>query len=142
MKNITMVVMYLVVGGNILNNSWEYNELNPIEYARAEEPEVVEPEVVLIEAVVEWTEERIMEEIRNTFPEEPEKMIQVAWCESRLKPDAKGPTQDYGIFQLHDPSHDLSGIDVFNPKDNIAFARKLYDQSGKQPWKASEKCWK
>ena len=132
--------MIVVIGGNILKNAEEWNRSNPIQYAQAEEP----PRVILIGTTTPpWTEERIKQRIRDTFPEQPELMIKVAKCESGLKPLAEGPTHDKGIFQIHIPSHknNLDGVDVFDPADNIAFARKLYDESGTQPWNASRKCW-
>lgn len=90
---------------------------------------------------MDWTTDRIKEEIRNVFPEDPETMIRIAKCESGFLPHVEGPTDDHGIFQLHAPSHDLSGIDVYDPGENIAFARKLYDESGTQPWNSSKNCW-
>lgn len=103
-----------------------------VEVANAQEPE--EPKTVLIEEHIVWSEDRIIEEIEKTFPEDPQTALAIAKCESGLKPNAVGPTNDHGIFQLHEPSHDLSEIDVYDPKENIAFARKLYDESGWQPW--------
>jgi hypothetical protein len=122
--------------------TWQHYELKNItEYtaqtAHAEEA----PKMVLIGVHIEWTEERIKREIREVFPEQPELMIRVAECESQLDRYAEGPTSDFGVFQLHEPSHDLSGVDVFDPKENIAFARKLYDANGLQPWEASRHCW-
>ncbi len=65
-------------------------------------------------------------------------MIAIAQCESGLNPEAKGPTQDGGIFQIHMPSHGermkALGLDIWNPEDNVKFARMLYDESGITPW--------
>ena len=113
-------------------------ERKPVEYQVE-----AKTETVLIEEKIEWTPARVEKEIREVFPENPETMIAVAKCESGLVPDAEGPTQDSGIFQIHRPSHarNLEGIDLKDPAENIRFARKLYDESGLQPWKASRKCW-
>lgn len=137
MKHIALVLVLGVIGGNIVYNSYVIPASQPIVYAA--EPE--EPRVIQLEVVTNWTEEKIKQKIRDTFPEQPELMVKIAWCESRWKPDAKGPTDDHGIFQLHAPSHDLSAIDVYDPKENIEFARKLYDQNGTRPWTSSKRCW-
>lgn len=129
----------LIIGGiigGITLNTWYESASAPIVYAAASEPIELKP--VLYRA--ETQEERIIRKIEEAFPEEP-RMVKVAWCESRYNPRAIGPTQDFGLFQLHNPSHDLSGIDVFDVDDNIAFARKLYDQYGLKPWRASADCW-
>lgn len=73
------------------------------------------------------------------FPEDATRAIAVANCESGLNQDAVGPTQDYGLFQIHLPSHQQRalqlGLDVVNSiEDNIAFARLLYDEQNWNPW--------
>jgi len=103
-----------------------------------------EPVVILIGTTtqpIEWTEEKIIEHIHKVFPEAPKLMERIAWCESRLDPKAQGPTDDHGIYQLHNPSHDLSEIDVYDVEQNVAFARRLYDETGTTPWNASRTCW-
>lgn len=108
-------------------------------YAAVEQPNL--GEVIQIKLI--YNEAQITEMIRETFPEEPETMLRVARCESGLIPTAQGPTNDHGIYQIHVPSHSarIVGLDLYDPKVNIAFARKLYDESGKNPWNASRKCW-
>lgn len=142
MKNIIAGITVVMCGVNIFGGASAYNVAHPVVYAREPEP----PKEVLIEVrktPIEWNKERIVQEIRETFPEQPDLMVKVAQCESGLIPTAKGPTHDGGIFQIHVPSHkdNLVGVDIFDPADNIAFARKLYDQGGLQPWSASKHCW-
>lgn len=76
--------------------------------------------------------------IKQTFPEDVERALAIAKCESGFNPNAKGPTQDSGIFQLHEPSHgkrmEKLGLDPFDVEDNVAFARMLYDEQGWKPW--------
>ena len=110
------------------------NMSKPYVYASEYEEEVVEPKEVLIGTKIDWTRERIIKEIRDTFPEDPDTAVAIAKCESGLNPNAVGPTDDHGIFQLHAPSHGLEDIDVYDPKENIAFARKLYDERKWLPW--------
>lgn len=99
---------------------------------------VEEEEVIEIEVVIDWTKERIEKEIRATFPEDPETAIAIFKCESGLRPDAKGPTSDYGVAQIHQPSwdkvakrlgHEDYQTDV---RDNLAMARHIYDNAGKK----------
>ena len=134
MAMITGIVLGIVL------DVWYQKGSAPVVYASGQEVVLLE-KTVLIGTSITWSEERIKKEIRTVFPENPELMIKVAWCESRLLPDAQGPTDDHGIFQLHNPSHNLDGIDVYDPAENIRFARTLYDEYGLIPWKASAPCW-
>ena len=76
------------------------------------------------------------------FPEDSRTAIAVANCESGLNASAYNDKNyndsvDRGIFQLnstHDSRLRQLGLDPWNVEDNIAFARKLYDESGWQPW--------
>jgi hypothetical protein len=97
-----------------------------IEYVATEEPK----KEVQIEKTIE-------EKIRETFPEDPERAVAIAKCESNLIPSAVSPTHDYGIFQInhiHDARLKQLGLDKFRVDDNIAFARILYNERGFKPW--------
>jgi len=130
-----IVISTLIIVATV--DSYQRNVDHTIVYI-AEAHVEEEPEEVLIEVKIDWTTERIEKEIRDTFSEDPETAVKVAKCESGLKANAKGPTQDAGIFQIHLPSHqktlDSLGIDVWDVKDNIEFAHRLYQQSGWNPW--------
>lgn len=137
--------MFGIIGGQILTNSEEYNRAHPLVYVA--EAQVIEPREVLIEIQIDWTEERIIKEIENTFPDAPI-MIKVAKCESHYKNDAYNPTNnshDRGIFQLSQKYHgeemEELGLDPHDIQDNIKFARILYDRNGLTPWSASKGCW-
>lgn len=65
MKYIIIGVLASIIGGNIVANSWQYNEMNPIVYAK--EPEA--PREIRIEPVVEWTKERIKQEVETKAKE-------------------------------------------------------------------------
>ncbi len=112
-----------------------------INVVHAEEIATTTP--IMVEMRVSWTRKNIEDEIRSVFPEVADTMIRVAQCESGLKPSAQGQTNDHGIFQIHVPSHrkHLEGIDLTDPKENIAFARFLYDNGGLGHWSASKHCW-
>lgn len=64
-------------------------------------------------------------------------------CESGLQEKAVGPTQDYGVAQIHLPSHrgkvpgetDSEKIEwLFDYKNNLRLAKQIYDASGWYPW--------
>lgn len=86
------------------------------------------------EVVVEKT---IEEKIREAFPEDSDRAVQIAKCESGLRPEVVSHTNDSGIFQInhiHDKRLNELGLDKFNPDDNIKYARMLYDERGWKPW--------
>lgn len=95
-----------------------------------------EPREVQIEVIIDWTPERIEQEIRTMFPEEPNTAVAVFRCESNLKPTAVGPTQDYGLTQIHAPSWDKKakalGFEDYKTdvQDNLKMARYIYDSAG------------
>ena len=90
-----------------------------------------EPKVVLIEAV--WTEQAIKQRIRETFPEDPERAVAIAKCESNFNPKAVSPTNDHGLMQINKTVHKVEG-DIYDVETNLKFARKLYDERGFKPW--------
>jgi len=76
------------------------------------------------------------------FPEEPEKMLAIARCESSLNQDAVSPTRDFGVFQINEASwDDLStemGLDYKGSvRDNLLMARHVYEVQGLSAWV----CW-
>ncbi len=83
--------------------------------------------------------------IRETFPEQPNLMVEIARCESGLKPDAVSPTGDYGLLQINLKAHgerlEELGLDPLNLQDNLTYARMLYDNRGTDDWYMSEHCW-
>lgn len=80
--------------------------------------------------------------IKETFPDDYHNALAIASCESGLNPDAyngknKDGTTDGGLFQInssHDKRLKQLGLDKFDPEDNVAFAKILYDESGWRPW--------
>jgi len=98
----------------------------------------VEPREVRIEVRVNWTEERIEQEIRSVFHEDPDIAVRIAKCESGLRIDAKGPTQDYGLMQIHAPFWDAVARELgyhnyrTEVQDNLKMARYIYDNAGKK----------
>lgn len=81
-------------------------------------------------------------------------MTKVAWCESRhthINPSTgevlRGivNSSDVGVMQInlyyHEERAEMLGLDLFDLNDNMAYARKLYEEQGTQPWNASSACW-
>ncbi len=85
----------------------------------------------------------IEEKILAAFPEAPI-MLKVAMAESKLVPTAKNPhSSAKGLFQVLDGTWRDAGCtgNVLNEDDNIACARKLFEDSGLSPWEASREHW-
>jgi hypothetical protein len=76
--------------------------------------------------------------VRAAFPEDPETAVRIVECESRWNPLAVSHTDDHGLFQINaihlQPGGAGYGMDPYNPVENIAIARRLYDESGWHPW--------
>jgi hypothetical protein len=78
--------------------------------------------------------------IRRYFPEQYEKAVRVADCESNLDPNAVSPTNDHGLFQINYihrsrvNSMGYSWSQIYDPYVNSKVARALYDESGWRPW--------
>ncbi|MAZ29778.1 hypothetical protein CL655_00655 [bacterium] len=80
-------------------------------------------------------------------------MIQVARCESTFTHTLadgsvlKGrvDNRDTGVMQIntyyHGATMERMGLNVYDLKDNMAYARHLYETQGLQPWSASRPCW-
>lgn len=94
-------------------------------------PEVIfEPKTALVESVEDL--------IRQEFPENAEKMIEIAKCESQLNPEAYNPEWhngcqgSSGIFQVA-CVHGFEG-DLFDPEYNIKVAKEIYQSQGYNAW--------
>jgi len=92
--------------------------------------------------------QQIFEEIEKVFGENAGTAKRVACCENQGKPNCsyldpkkKGPTDDWGAFQIHRPSHQVPVRFLVNWRINIAIAKQLFDEQGWKPWRASKKCW-
>lgn len=117
----------------------------PIEYTQAAIPPVATTTPIIIE--VSYSKERVQELIKEAFPDAPI-MLKVAACESGFLQHAYNPTNgshDGGVFQISQKYHgqrmEKLGLDPYDVKDNIAYARILYDQNGLRDWSASKHCW-
>lgn len=95
------------------------------------------------ETHVYWQDKsNVVSLIRATFPEDSIRALAIARCESGYDPDALNVSnpdgsRDSGLFQInstHNSRVEELGLDVFDPEDNVTFARMLYDESGWDPW--------
>jgi len=124
-----------------------------VEVAEAEvvAPAPVEVEVRL-EVVYNWDKEKIIEEIKKAFPEDPETAVKIVKCESNFIVDIQskhqlsyGREQSFGLFQIHAIVWDRKAKQLgygdykTSPRDNIDMARYIYTSGGNswRPWS----CW-
>lgn len=143
MKQVFILVMMIVIGGNILKNAEQYNSEHPLVYTA--EAQVIEPRVVLIGTTTK--EKSIEEKIIETFPEDAETALKIAKCESELNPSAvnnrnKNGSVDKGLYQInsvHDKRVRELDLDLFDTDDNLKIARLLYEEHGWKPWVCSKK---
>ncbi len=90
--------------------------------------------------------------VRTYFSDIPV-LIQIARCESTFRHTLADGTvlrgtvdaADVGVMQIntryHKKAAEEMGLDLMNLKDNLAYARSLYEKQGTQPWSASSACW-
>lgn len=136
------VIAGIALGVILHGLTTDYDGSELIHHAEAATTTPIAKEV-RIAVEIDWTRERIIKEIRDTFPETPDLAVRIATCESGLVADIQsghvlsyGRERSYGIFQIHSPVwHDLAvklgyGDYRTDPADNIAMARYIYDQSG------------
>jgi hypothetical protein len=137
------IVIVGVALGNIGINSEQYNKEHPLVYTA--EAQVIEPRVILIGTTT--PEKTIEEKIKEAFPEDEITALKIAQCESGLNPNAhnnrnKNGSTDGGLYQInsvHDKRLNELGLDKYDIEDNIAFARRLYEENGWRPWVCSKK---
>lgn len=114
----------------------------------------IEPEVMVVEQVVEmpapyvtkidWNEERIIQEIEDTFPEDKETAVAIAKCESgscvSFRPDAVNPEEhhgcrgSYGLMQIACIHYEGNYDDLKDVSANLRLARQIYEREGWRPW--------
>lgn len=88
----------------------------------------------------EWEQSLSVEEqIRKTFPEDPETAIAVAKCESRLDNSRIGdthlPEPSYGLFQINrhwNPQFSVEELQTL--EGNLHAGREIYEEGGWNRW--------
>jgi len=134
MKQLIAVIVLGVIGGNIVLNSNQYNKEHPLVY----EAQAEEPAEVIIETKVEWTEERIKQEIdeqAKKYNVDPKVMHKVIKCESGYNPKALGDGgKSRGLVQIHSGYHNVSDEDAYNPQYAIEFLAKALSEGKGNLW--------
>jgi hypothetical protein len=92
------------------------------------------------------------EYVRNYFSDIPI-MVKIAQCESTFRHlDRDGNIHrgrvnrsDVGVMQINEYYHleeaENANYDIYTLEGNTAYARKLYEKKGTQPWISSKPCW-
>lgn len=94
--------------------------------------------------------EKVIERV-ETPNEIPPILAKIAKCESGgTHLDKNGQvlinkTKDVGLYQINVGIHGKKaselGLDLYNERDNEAFAVYLFENYGSEPWIHSKKCW-
>ncbi len=94
----------------------------------------------------------IEKQVRTYFADIPV-MAEIARCESQFRQYSKNGeilrgkvnTKDIGVMQINESYHLVRaqklGYDLTTVEGNMRYARRLYNESGSQPWVSSSPCW-
>lgn len=89
----------------------------------------------------------VARQLREAWPEDPDRAVAVGRCESTLRPAAENG-QHRGIMQIAVKVHadriaamGYTPAQMFEVAPNLAVARALYDESKWGPWRSSRHCW-
>lgn len=120
-----------VLVSSLATTTYDYTVLNA-----STSPEVIVNEVSVIKEV--WGENSHIG-------------LAIAQCESGIKQKINGVivrnpvTPDVGVFQVNQDYHKESslsmGLNVYELKDNVTYAKYLFDKNGTKDWNASKHCW-
>lgn len=115
----------------------------PVVYVKEVEASEPEEVVVQLEVKIEWTKERIEQEIRTVFHEAPNTAVAIFKCESGLRADIQshhtlsyGREESFGVTQIHARDWHKKAIALgfenyrTDPGDNLKMARHIYDGRG------------
>jgi helix-turn-helix protein/putative peptidoglycan binding protein len=82
-----------------------------------------------------WSPQRVEQRIRQVFPEEPDRAVGIARCQSFLDPlhvlNNTNGTRNWGVFQLSDKLLDELGgnpLKAYDPEWNIQGARRAWSK--------------
>lgn len=136
-KHLILSVVVLTAGGQILTNAEEHNKQHPLVYVA--QAQVIEPEVVLIESRIDWTEERIAKEVEEQaqkYGRNPDHLKAIIECESQGSTTIQsfhkknGVREDsWGLVQIHLPSHPtITKEQAIDPSFAIEFLAENIDE--------------
>lgn len=145
-KSLPVCYLIAVVIAITINNMQDANTLY---YTKAFAQEVEQPPEVVLGSKeskyvinYNWSEDEVVQAIKNTFPEAPELALAIAKCESNLQIRIEGPTSDFGLMQVHAPTWNEVAKELGyedydrNPYHNLEMARYIYEDAGHSfiPW--------
>lgn len=132
-----IIIFSLMVGAYI-------NSIQPTEIAYAKSPYGTHEQYERMFVIkIDWTQERIEQEIRANLPEV---FVKIAECESGLVPQAHNTkTGDHGLLQANEHYwgdwYTKEGLDPYNVEDAIKIAQHIYKVQGLSAWSATRSCW-
>ncbi len=129
------IICWGIIGGILLGLFLDARS-KPLVYINEALATTTPEKAVQIEVKINWTPERIEQEIRNTFPEAQNVAVAIPKAESELNPKAfnpeahRGCNGSIGIMQIacvhnrHDPQ------ELHDVQYNLKVARRIYDARG------------
>lgn len=131
-KVFTVAVVIMAIAGVVLAPKKEPAQM----YEKIVQPEQYE-KIVKIETpeTVEQTIRRVAREEAMT-PEETERFVKIAWCESTFKPAAVNANGCcHGLFQINARYWDFDRTRVYEPEYNTRYAMQVvYPAQGFSAW--------
>lgn len=90
------------------------------------------------------TPEGFLRDKAKEYGLDPDMVVEIAKCESSLKPDAVSPTHDYGLLQVNRKAHlstmEKQGLNIYDWQDSAEYGLQLMKKEGVRPWKYSAHC--
>lgn len=132
-KHLFKVIVLLVGLGVLISTIWLSVDQNP----QAHLPETPE-KVWFLECPIGYVEVcDIIVSVATIYKVNPQRMINLAWCESSLNPKAVGKVDkdDRGLFQLNRRYHAVSDECAFDPICATHYTAKLIFEGKENLWK-------
>ena len=134
-ERMKQIICWSIIGGILLGLFLDAKS-KPLVFIQEAQATTTPERVVQIEVRIDWTPERIEQEIRATFPEAPNTAVAIAKAESGLNikaynPEAhRGCNGSIGIMQIACVHHRNDPQALFDVQTNLKVARRVYDASG------------
>jgi hypothetical protein len=137
-QTLGLKVMFLTMAmGFVIKTAYDPNIIYRPLVGQVEAKEVVQT-IVIVPVTIE-------DKIRAMFPEDPDRAVAIAKCESGMRANAfngknTNGSFDSGLYQINSV-HGYSKEKLFDVDFNLKIARKLYDRNGWGDWYSSKHCW-
>lgn len=144
-ERIKQIICWSIIGGILLGLFLDAKS-KPLVFIQEAQATTTPERVVQIRVEIDWTPERIEQEIRNTFPERQNEAVAIAWAESELNPRAfnpeahRGCNGSIGIMQIACVHNRKDPEQLKDIAFNLKKARAVYDEAkartgdGFNPW--------